>query len=200
MLDNDLISMFREFADVFKEYNSKLNLISKNDEKYIYEKHILDSISISRFFKEYDFLPDNILDIGTGGGFPAIPIAIMYPDINVIGIDSILKKINAVSEISYRLGLKNISFIRERVENYHEQKFDCVVSRAVAKIDKLVEYAYPLLNDNGYLVLYKSKTVDEEINNAKNLIRKYSMKIKPVIKYDLELAENYERCLVILQK
>lgn len=191
---------FDKYIKTFIEENSKINLMSKNDEKLIFEKHIYDSLSIKFLFDKLDTLPKTILDIGTGGGFPSIPIALEYPEIQVTGIDSIQKKINAISNIAKKLGIKNIEFIRDRVENIKDKKYDMITSRAVAQASLLIEYAYPLLKKDGYLVLYKSKNVDEEIEKAKPLIRKLHMKISDIIEYSLPLEENYNRCLLVLQK
>lgn len=191
---------FDKYIKTFLEENSKINLMSKNDEKLIFEKHIFDSLSIKLLFDKLDMLPNTILDIGTGGGFPSIPIALEYPEIQVTGIDSIQKKINAISNIAKELQIKNIEFIRDRVENIKDKKYDMITSRAVAQASLLIEYAYPLLKKDGYLVLYKSKNVDEEIEKAKPLIRKLHMKISDIIEYSLPLEENYNRCLLVLQK
>lgn len=191
---------FDKYIKTFLEENSKINLMSKNDEKLIFEKHIYDSLSIKFLFDKLDMLPKTILDIGTGGGFPSIPIALEYPKIEVTGIDSIQKKINAISNIAKKLGIKNIEFIRDRVENIKDKKYDMITSRAVAQASLLIEYAYPLLKKDGYLVLYKSKSIDEEIEKAKPLIRKLHMKISDIIEYSLPLEENYNRCLLVLQK
>lgn len=191
---------FDKYIKTFLEENSKINLMSKNDEKLIFEKHIYDSLSIKFLFDKLDMLPKTILDIGTGGGFPSIPIALEYPEIQVTGIDSIQKKINAISNIAKELQIKNIEFIRDRVENIKDKKYDMITSRAVAQASLLIEYAYPLLKKDGYLVLYKSKSIDEEIEKAKPLIRKLHMKISDIIEYSLPLEENYNRCLLVLQK
>ena len=191
---------FNEYKKAFLEENSKINLMSKNDEKVLYEKHIYDSLAIKLLFNKLDTLPNTILDIGTGGGFPSIPIAIEYPEISVTGIDSIQKKVNAITNIAQKLELKNIKFIRDRVENLKGKEFDMITSRAVAQTSQLIEYAYPLLKKGGYLVLYKSKTVNEEIETAKPLIRKLHLKISDVIEYSLPLEDNFNRCLLVLQK
>ena len=191
---------FDKYIKTFLEENSKINLMSKNDEKLIFEKHIFDSLSIKLLFDKLDTIPNTILVIGTGGGFPSIPVALEYPEIQVTGIDSIQKKINAISNIAKELQIKNIEFIRDRVENIKDKKYDMITSRAVAQASLLIEYAYPPLKKDGYLVLYKSKNVDEEIEKAKPLIRKLHMKISDIIEYSLPLEENYNRCLLVLQK
>lgn len=197
------IKIKKDFADYkkyFLEENSKLNLISKKEEQYLFEKHIYDSLGIKLFFEKYNFVPKTLLDIGTGGGFPSIPIAIEYPEISVTGIDSIQKKINAVQSIKNSLNIQNLNLIRGRVEELKNSSFDVITSRAVAKIETLIKYAYPLLKKDGYIILYKSKTAEDEITEAINLIRKLHLKIKPIIEYTLPLEETYNRCLVILQK
>ena len=191
---------FTDYKKYFLEKNSKLNLISKKEEQYLFEKHIYDSLGIKLFFEKYNFVPKTLLDIGTGGGFPSVPIAIEYPEISVTGIDSIQKKINAVQSIKNSLNIQNLNLIRGRVEELKNFSFDVITSRAVAKIETLIKYAYPLLKKDGYIILYKSKTAEDEITEAINLIRKLHLKIKPIIEYTLPLEETYNRCLVILQK
>lgn len=191
---------FTDYKKYFLEENSKLNLISKKEEQYLFEKHIYDSLGIKLFFEKYNFVPKTLLDIGTGGGFPSVPIAIEYPEISVTGIDSIQKKINAVQSIKHSLNIQNLNLIRGRVEELKNSSFDVITSRAVAKIETLIKYAYPLLKKDGYIILYKSKTAEDEITEAINLIRKLHLKIKPIIEYSLPLEETYNRCLVILQK
>lgn len=191
---------FTDYKKYFLEENSKLNLISKKEEQYLFEKHIYDSLGIKLFFEKYNFVPKTLLDIGTGGGFPSVPIAIEYPEISVTGIDSIRKKINAVQSIKNSLNIQNLNLIRGRVEELKNSSFDVITSRAVAKIETLIKYAYPLLKKDGYIILYKSKTAEDEITEAINLIRKLHLKIKPIIEYTLPLEETYNRCLVILQK
>lgn len=191
---------FTDYKKYFLEENSKLNLISKKEEQYLFEKHIYDSLGIKLFFEKYNFVPNTLLDIGTGGGFPSVPIAIEYPEISVTGIDSIQKKINAVQSIKNSLNIQNLNLIRGRVEELKNSSFDVITSRAVAKIETLIKYAYPLLKKDGYIILYKSKTAEDEITEAINLIRKLHLKIKPIIEYTLPLEETYNRCLVILQK
>ena len=191
---------FTDYKKYFLEENSKLNLISKKEEQYLFEKHIYDSLGIKLFFEKYNFVPKTLLDIGTGGGFPSVPIAIEYPEISVTGIDSIQKKINAVQSIKNSLNIQNLNLIRGRVEELKISSFDVITSRAVAKIETLIKYAYPLLKKDGYIILYKSKTAEDEITEAINLIRKLHLKIKPIIEYSLPLEETYNRCLVILRK
>lgn len=194
-------SNLKKFSEVFLEKNKVINLISKNDEKVLFEKHIFDSLSIEKFFEKYNvkYAGMNMLDIGTGGGFPSVPIAICYPEINVVGLDSIAKKIRAIEDFKNDLKLDNLTLINDRAENL-KTKYDIVVSRAVSRLDKVVEYAMPLLKDGGYFVCYKSKQVFDEIREAKEAIFKKKAELLEVIEYKLPLEENFERFLVVIKK
>lgn len=193
---------FAKYIDVFLDQNSKLNLISKNDEKYLWEKHIFDSLAIEKFFEKYfNEFPNGVtlLDIGTGGGFPSVPIALKYKNIEVYGLDSIRKKINAIENMKAELDIKNLHTICDRAENIKD-KFDIITSRAVAKLDKIANYALPLLKNGGYFVAYKSIKTQEEINDAKNILKKNKAEIIDVIEYNLPLEENFVRNLIVIKK
>lgn len=187
---------FTKYMELFLEQNSKLNLISKNDEKVLFKKHVYDSLAIKLTNKLKDGI--SLLDIGCGGGFPCVPIAIEYPNVNVIGIDSIRKKINAINSIKESLNLDNLTTICDRVEKLNGQKFDIVTGRAVASLDKIAEYALPLLKKDGFFIAYKSKKATEELQEAKNILSKYKAKVLNIIEYTLPLDEPYERNLVVI--
>ena len=189
---------FNKYKELFLAKNSILNLISKNDEKMLEEKHIFDSLSIKLFFDKYGTDFKTLLDVGTGGGFPALPIAIEYPTLQVTGIDSINKKINAISDIAKDLNLNNFSTICDRVENITDKKFDLITSRAVAKLDLIIKYALPLLNKKGYLIVYKSKLAEQEIQEATQTLKKYKAKVIDILEYKLPLEEIFERNLIII--
>lgn len=193
-------SEFSDYINSFLEQNSVINLISKNEEKYIFEKHIFDSLAIGIFFKKYNIHPKNLLDIGTGGGFPAVPIAIEYPNIQVTALDSIRKKINAINNIKQELDIKNLTPLCSRAENLQNTKFDIITSRAVARINILAKYASPLLKQDGYFVAYKSKLADEEINEALNILNKLNLKHIDTLEYRLPMGEVFERKLLIFKK
>ena len=191
-------SDFSNYMEAFLEENNKLNLISKNDEKYLYEKHIYDSLSIKLFFDKYKIINAEILDIGCGGGFPCVPIAIEYPQFKIVGIDNIRKKINSIEDLKEKLELNNLSTICDRVENIKNKKFDIITSRAVADLAKICEYALPLLKKNGYFIAYKSKKALIELENAQDVLKKYNAKVSEIIEYTLPLDEVYKRNLVII--
>lgn len=190
---------FTEYQKVFLEENKKLNLISKNDEKFLFEKHIYDSLAIKLFFNKYKIKAANILDIGCGGGFPCVPIAIEFKNMQITGIDSIRKKINSINTIKEALKLNNLSTVCDRVENLKNKKYDIITSRAVADLAKITAYALPLLKKNGYFVAYKSKKALEELENAKTVLKQFDAKVVDIINYQLPLEEIYERNLIIIK-
>ncbi len=189
---------FEKYSKLFIEENHKINLISKNDEKFLWEKHICDSLSLGNFFNKYG-IPQTLLDIGTGGGFPSVPLSIKYPQIEISAIDSIGKKIRAVQNFKEQLNLKNLIPICDRVENI-KGEFDVVTSRAVASLDKICTYALPKTKKKGYFVAFKSKKAHEEINSAQNILKNFDAQIIDIIEYNLPLDEQTERNLIIIQK
>ena len=193
-------SDFTLYKTSFLDENAKHNLISKNDEKFLFEKHIYDSLAIKLFFEKYDIKSAKILDIGCGGGFPCLPVAIECSEMDITGIDSIQKKINSVQAIVDNLGLKNLKLICNRVENLKNEKFDIVISRAVADMAKISDYALPLVKSGGYFIAYKSKKALEELKNAKSTLKKHKAELIDIIEYTLPLDEVYERNLVCIKK
>lgn len=192
-------NLFENYIKAFLNQNSMINLISKNDEKYLWEKHIFDSLSIENFFQIYGNDFKTLLDIGTGGGFPSVPIAIAYPDLEVYAIDSIRKKINAIENIKAELNLSNLHPICDRVENLND-KFDLITSRAVAPLKVIAGYAAPLLNKGGYFIAYKSKRAEDEIEEARPVLKKQKLELVDILEYQLPLEEIYIRNLIVLKK
>lgn len=189
--------LYSEYMKAFLAENSKVNLISKNDEKFLWEKHVCDSLAISEFFDKYK-MPNTMLDIGTGGGFPALPIAIKYPKIKVTAVDSIAKKIRAIESIAKFLGVENLTPICSRVEKL-DGTFDVVTSRAVSSLKNICEYALPKLKKGGYFVAYKSRKTPEEIDEASKVLKKYKAKFVEIIEYKLPLDEEHTRNLIVIK-
>lgn len=190
---------FEQYINVFLNQNSILNLISKNDEKFLWEKHIVDSISIKLFFEKYGY-PKTLLDIGAGGGFPSVPISLQFPQIEVWALDSIAKKVNAIENMKSVLGIENLHTICARVESVKDKEFEVVTSRAVASLDKLIKYAEPKIVKGGFFVAFKSKLLDEELLLAKSVLKRSSLKLIDTIEYELPTEEKHVRKLVIFQR
>lgn len=207
-LNDGKIELFEKYEKLFLEKNSKTNLISKNDAKFLFEKHIFDSLAINKFWSKYksslDTTQERLLDIGTGGGFPSVPIAILYDNINVFAIDSIRKKINIIEEFKSDLDLKNLFPLCERVENLqlknNPKAYDYATTRAVAPLETILKYAIPNLKIGGYFIAYKSKKALDELKEAERAIKLLRVKMVDIIEYTLPLEENHERNLIIFQK
>ena len=151
-LSYEQIEQFSQLNILFKNLNTKINLVSRKDIDFLFERHIIHSLGIAKFQKFKN--KTEILDVGTGGGFPGIPLSIVFPNVKFYLIDSIGKKIDAVIKITKALGLKNIIALKVRAEDYN-QKVDFVVSRAVMRMERFV----PIVSKNIKL---------KSFNNIKN--------------------------------
>ncbi len=137
------LKQFRLLEELYKEWNEKINVISRKDIGSLYEKHVLHSLSIAATFEFAD--NSEIIDLGTGGGFPGIPLAIFFPEVKFHLVDSIAKKLKVVNGVAESIGLKNITTQHSRIEDIKNRKFDFVVSRAVAPLKDLWKWSKPLL-------------------------------------------------------
>jgi 16S rRNA (guanine527-N7)-methyltransferase len=137
------IEQLKMLEPLYKEWNEKINVISRKDIDGLYEKHVLHSLSIAAAF-EFESGTE-IIDLGTGGGFPGIPLAIFFPDVKFHLVDSIAKKLKVVEAVASGVGLKNVTIQHTRIEDIKNRKFDFVVSRAVAPLKDLWKWSKPLL-------------------------------------------------------
>lgn len=136
-------NQFAALQSLYTEWNEKINVISRKDIDSLYERHVLHSLAIAA---AANFNPGaQIIDIGTGGGFPGIPLAIFFPEVDFLLVDSIGKKLKVVQAVAEAIGLSNIRVLHTRAEDFHQQKFDFAVSRAVAPLADLWKWAKPLL-------------------------------------------------------
>ncbi len=141
--------------ELYMEWNEKINVISRKDMDNFYEHHVLHSLAIATQFEFTEGM--EVMDLGCGGGFPGVPLAIFFPETNFLMVDSINKKLKVITEISNAIGLKNIAVRHTRAEDIKDKKFDAVVSRAVAPLKDLWHWSKPLLkksnNYNGLICL-----------------------------------------------
>lgn len=173
------IGQFNQLGLVYKEWNDKINVISRKDMDNLYTNHILHSLGIA---KVISFKPSaHVLDIGTGGGFPGIPLAILFPETNFHLVDSIGKKITVVNEVVKSLGLKNVIGEKIRAEEIKNKKYDFIVSRAVTRMKEFYSWVNNKVSkesihelDNGILYL-KGGDLDEEMNELKRPYQLFSL-------------------------
>lgn len=191
---------FEQYYNLIKEWNEKFNLTTILEQHDVIIKHFLDSVLIINDLKA----DSKMIDVGAGAGFPSVPIKIMRPDVEIVMLDGSNKRITFLNEVINQLGFKNASAIHERCEilankpDYRE-KFDYCVARAVAETNTLVEYCLPFVKLFGYMVAYKSRNIDEELNTAKNAIELLGGKLTDIKNTYIEEI-NAERNLVYIQK
>lgn len=148
------LEQFEKLGPLYKEWNEMINVISRKDIDSLYEKHVLHSLSIAAVFS----IPagSTVVDLGTGGGFPGIPLAIFFPEVKFHLSDSIAKKLKVVEGVAQGIGLQNVTTQHTRVEDIKDRKFDYVVSRAVAPLKDLWKWSKPLLNTKNRNIRDKS--------------------------------------------
>jgi 16S rRNA (guanine(527)-N(7))-methyltransferase GidB len=168
------LNQYQKYMERILEWNEKVNLTSITDYKEFVKKHYMDSVAICSFEQMKN--ANHIIDVGTGAGFPGIPLAILFPDKHFLLMDSLNKRIKIIDEISKEIGLKNVSFLHGRAEEIaldkrYREKFDLCVSRAVANLAVLSEYCLPFVMKGGWFAAYKTGSIDEELKESIRAIR-----------------------------
>ena len=171
-ISKEKLEIYRSLYGIYKDLNNKVNLISRKDFENFYLHHIIHSLSITKFKLIKD--ENKIIDLGTGGGLPGIPLAIYYNRKNFLLIDSIRKKILAVDKIINKIKAKNISTLNNRAENL-DIKADIIICRSVSTVDNLIKWTKGLLNDEGRLILLKGGNVNKELKNISSRFTIYNL-------------------------
>jgi len=194
------IEQFLKYYEMLIEKNKVMNLTAITEYDEVIEKHFLDSISLCQV---YDLSkPVKILDMGTGAGFPGVPLKIAFPEVEITLADSLNKRIKFLDEVVAELGLEKVTTIHARAEELarnkeHRESYDLVVSRAVANLSTLGEYCIPFVKMGGNFISYKSGEVEEEVNAAEKAIKILGGQIKDVYKFDLS---DQKRSFVTIEK
>lgn len=200
VLSKNQAEQFYNYMNILIDWNEKINLTAITEPKEIIQKHFIDSLTISKHIKENT----EIIDVGTGAGFPGIPIKIANNNTKITLLDSLNKRLIYLNELIQELDLKNIHTIHYRAEEagqnlaYREQ-FDVAVSRAVAPLNILVEYLLPFVKVNGICICMKGNNIKEEMDSSKSAIKTLGGKIEKIEEFKLP-SSDINRNIIIIRK
>lgn len=197
---DEQLKKFYDYMNLLIEWNQKINLTAITEPKEIILKHFIDSLTINKYIQQ----KSTLADVGTGAGFPGIPLKILRPDIKVTLVDSLNKRINFLNEVIEKLNLEDIVTVHSRIEDFgknksYREKFDYVTARAVANLAVLSEYLIPIAKIGGKCLCMKGSNVEEEITSGKNAINVLGGKLEKVDEFVLP-DSDISRNVIILSK
>lgn len=196
--EEEIVQFYKYMIGIL-EWNNKINLTAITEEKMFIVKHFIDSLTINRFLKD----ANKIIDIGTGAGFPSIPLKIMNSQKSFTLVDSINKKLNVIREINKDLNLKNIEIVHSRAEDLanrieYREEFDIAVTRAVSNLSTISEYMIPFVKVDGIAICMKGPNYQTELKEAQNAINILGGKIEKI--ETINVDSDMERNLIIIRK
>lgn len=191
------------FYEMLVEKNKVMNLTGITEWDDVVLRHFIDSLSLIEIMNLSDF-QGRVLDLGTGAGFPGMPLKILYPEVEFVLFDSLNKRIKFLDEVSAALSLKNISLIHGRAEEFarkpeHRENYDLVLSRAVANISTLSEYCLPFVKVGGSFISYKTETIDEELTESGKAVSLLGGKVDRIVRFELPHSDM-KRSLLEVKK
>lgn len=202
-IDSKQLEQFNQYYETLVEWNEFMNLTGITEYDEVLLKHFVDSLVLdpNKLIKSDKI---KLIDVGTGAGFPGLPIKIAFPNVDVVLLDSLNKRIKFLDEVINKLGLENIKTIHSRAEDGGRNKelreqFDIAISRAVANLSSLAEYNLPYVKLGGYFVAMKSGEIDEEAENAKKAIKLLGGQLEKITKFRLPNTD-IDRSLVLIKK
>lgn len=204
VLSERQIGQFYQYYELLIEWNKVMNLTAITELDDVVVKHFLDSLSFVKAVPDRAKLEATMIDVGTGAGFPGIPLKIAFPGLQVTLLDSLNKRVKFLDEVIHQLGLEGISTVHGRAEDFgrdgaYREQYDYAVSRAVANIATLSEYCMPFVKVGGVFVSYKSGKIDEELESGKKAVHLLGGKVSEVVKFQLGGTE-VERAFVVIEK
>lgn len=194
------LKQFYNYMNLLIEWNKKINLTAITETDEIILKHFVDSLTISKYISD----GTKVVDVGTGAGFPGIPLKIVRQDVDITLLDSLQKRINFLEEVINELNLEKIKTVHSRVEDFgknkeYREEFDIATSRAVANLSTLSEYLLPLVKVGGKVISMKGSLIQEELENSKNAIKILGGQIEKVDEFDLPNSD-ISRNIVLIDK
>lgn len=203
-LSDHQMEQFYQYYEMLIEWNKVMNLTAITELDEVISKHFIDSLALVKAIDLSKNSAPRLIDVGTGAGFPGIPLKIAFPELRVTLLDSLNKRISFLNEVIAKLDLKNVKTIHGRAEDFghdssYREQYDYCVSRAVANTATLSEYCVPFLKTGGFFIPYKSGKIDEELKQGEKAIKVMGGKLMKVIRFQL-LGADAERTLIVIKK
>ena len=194
------VQKFYDYMNLLLEWNEKINLTAITEMNDVILKHFVDSMTILKYVEDNK----KVVDVGTGAGFPGIPIAIMNDNVDITLLDSLNKRLLFLKEVIDKLNLKNVNTVHGRAEDFGQdkstrEKYDIAVSRAVANMSTLSEYLIPTVKTGGICICMKGAEIEQELEDAKKAIKEFGGKIERIEKFVLPNSDM-ERNIIIIRK
>ncbi len=198
--DDEILNQFRGYMEGILEWNEKINLTAITEKDEFVAKHFVDSV-LCYGFREYENA-ETVIDVGTGGGFPGIPLAIISPDKDFVLADSLNKRLKVINTLAAKLGIENAETVHGRAEELarnksHRQSYDLCISRAVANMAVLAEYCLPFIKKGGFLLAYKGPDAEAEVEMAAKAIHVLGGKVSRIQSVQLD---GYDHNIIVIEK